>query len=188
MSLPPVRRVVTGHNAEGRAIVALDGAPPTVFDLKAVPGTVFHEIWNTDASPAVIDNRADPTLKPLQLQPTAQASIIRLVDIPPDTVQNRISPEDAAAAFAAIGAPHAIAGPSDAKHRLMHRTETIDYGIVLEGEIWLVLDEGEVKLGRGDIVIQRGTNHAWSNRTEEMVRMAFILLDGKFAQTLNPKD
>jgi uncharacterized cupin superfamily protein len=64
----------------------------------------------------------------------------------------------------------------------MHRTETIDYGILLAGEIWLVLDEGETKLAPGDIVIQRGTNHAWSNRTTEPARMLFILLDGKFAE------
>ena len=64
----------------------------------------------------------------------------------------------------------------------MHRTETIDYGILLAGELWLVLDEGETKLTPGDVVIQRGTNHAWSNRTNETARMVFILLDGKFAE------
>ena len=64
----------------------------------------------------------------------------------------------------------------------MHRTETVDYGIVLSGKLWLVLDEGEVELGPGDIVVQRGTNHAWSNRTEETARMVFVLLDGSFEQ------
>lgn len=66
----------------------------------------------------------------------------------------------------------------------MHRTETLDYGIVTEGEVWLVLDDGEVHLKRGDIVVQRGTNHAWSNRSEQMARMVFILLDGRYAETL----
>ncbi|MNP61650.1 Cupin domain protein [compost metagenome] len=66
----------------------------------------------------------------------------------------------------------------------MHRTETLDYGLVTEGEVWLVLDGEEVHLKRGDIVVQRGTNHAWSNRTENMARMVFILLDGRYAPEL----
>jgi quercetin dioxygenase-like cupin family protein len=60
----------------------------------------------------------------------------------------------------------------------MHRTDTVDYGIVLAGEVWLVVDEGETRLSPGDVVIQRGTNHAWSNRTDAVARMAFVLLDG----------
>jgi uncharacterized cupin superfamily protein len=62
----------------------------------------------------------------------------------------------------------------------MHRTETIDYGILISGELWLIVDEGETKLNVGDVVIQRGTNHAWANRSNKVARMAFILLDGKF--------
>jgi uncharacterized cupin superfamily protein len=69
---------------------------------------------------------------------------------------------------------------SSAPHKLMHRTETIDYGILISGELWLIVDEGETKLNVGDVVIQRGTNHAWANRSNEIARMAFILLDGKF--------
>ena len=68
----------------------------------------------------------------------------------------------------------------------MHRTETIDYGVVLRGKVWLVLDADEVELGPGDIVVQRGTNHAWSNRSEETVRMVFVLLDGRYAASLGP--
>ena len=182
MSLSNVRRIVTGHNAQGKAIIAMDGAPPETIELKAVPGTVFHEIWNTNASPAPIDNGDDPTRRRLQLHPTPQGSIIRIVDIPPDAVQNQISEANIAAGFAQIGAAGATTHGSDAPHKRMHRTETIDYGILLAGEIWLVLDEGETKLSPGDIVIQRGTNHAWSNRTSEPARMLFILLDGKFAE------
>jgi hypothetical protein len=180
MSLKPVRRIVTGHNRERRSIISLDSAPRTI-EFKAVPGTVFHELWNTNEMPVRIDNADDPTGRPLQLHPTTHGSIIRIVDIPPDSVQNKVSAEDVAAGFAAMGAGHAIEGQGKARHRLMHRTQTIDYGLVLAGEIWLLVDEGEVRLGPGDIVIQRGTNHAWSNRTEEVARIAFILLDGKFA-------
>ncbi len=182
MTLPTVRRIVTGHNPHGKAVIALDGAPPETIELKAVPGTMFYEIWNTNASPAPIDNGDDPTRRKLQLHPMPQGSIIRIVDIPPDAVQNQISEADIAAGFAQIGAAGATTHSSDAPHKLMHRTETIDYGILLAGEIWLVLDEGETKLSPGDSVIQRGTNHAWSNRTNEPARMLFILLDGKFAE------
>ena len=186
MNLPTMRRIVTGHNEQGKAIIVSESAPPKIIELKAVPGTVFYEIWNTNASPAPIpvlnDNGDDPTFRPLQLHPTPQGSIIRFVDIPPDAMQNNISAEEIAAGFAQIGAANATTYNSDSPHKLMHRTETIDYGILLAGELWLVLDEGETKLTPGDVVIQRGTNHAWSNRTNETARMVFILLDGKFAE------
>ncbi|MGY4533215.1 mannose-6-phosphate isomerase-like protein (cupin superfamily) [Pseudomonas sp. TE3786] len=182
--LPCFKRVVTGHNANGQAVVASSGPTPNVFPLAAVPGTVFYEIWNSAASPALLDNASDPTAKPLQLSPSPLGSVIRVVDIPPDSQQNQISAEDAAAAFAEIGQAHAGTGTADSRHKLMHRTETLDYGIVTEGEVWLVLDEQEVQLKRGDVVVQRGTNHAWSNRTEAMARMVFILLDGRFAAEL----
>jgi hypothetical protein len=180
-ALRPVRRIVTGHNREGRAVISMDGAP-LIYPLKAVPGTVFHEVWNSASIPVRIDNAPDPTLKPLQLRPQACGSLIRIVDIPPDSLQNAISREAASAAFAEIGAAHAEV--ADSRHRLMHRTETLDYGILISGELWLMLDEDEVRLEPGDIVIQRGTNHAWSNRTEEMARMIFVLLDGRYAEEL----
>lgn len=181
MSLPAMRRIVTGHNEQGKAVIVSDGAPPKIIELKAVPGTVFYEIWNTNASPVPIDNSDDPTLRPLQLHPTPNGSIIRFVDIPPDSVQDNISDADIAAGFGQIGAASAATHTDDSPHKLMHRTETIDYGILLSGELWLVLDEGEAKLSPGDVVIQRGTNHAWANRSNEVARMVFILLDGKFS-------
>lgn len=182
--LPDFKRVVTGHNAEGKAIVATSGPTPNNFPLKAAPGTVFYEVWNTTETPAVIDNGTDPTEKPLQLSPTALGSLIRVVDIPPDSTHSQVSAEEAAATFGEIGEAHAGTGGANARHKLMHRTETIDYGVVTEGEVWLVLDEEEVQLKKGDIVVQRGTNHAWSNRSEQMARMVFILLDGRFAPEL----
>jgi mannose-6-phosphate isomerase-like protein (cupin superfamily) len=182
--LPGFKRVVTGHDAQGQAVVAISGPTANNFPLRAVPGTVFYEVWSSTGSPALIDNADDPTNQPLQLSPGAQGSVIRVVDIPPDSVQNQVSAADAAAAFAEIGESHAGTGQADSKHKLMHRTETLDYGVVTEGEVWLVLDGEEVHLKRGDIVVQRGTNHAWSNRTEQMARMVFILLDGQYASAL----
>jgi len=184
-TLPEFKRVVTGHDQHGQAIVASNGPTPNVFALSAVPGTVFYELWNSSTSPVLLDNAADPSSKPLQLSPGAQGSVIRVVDIPPDSVQDQVSAEDAAAVFAEIGESQAGTGQRDSKHKLMHRTETLDYGIVTEGEVWLVLDEEEVHLKRGDVVVQRGTNHAWSNRTEAMARMVFILLDGRYGAELS---
>lgn len=182
--LPNFNRVVTGHAADGQAVVAMSGQTPNTFALKAVPGTVFYEVWNSQSSPALLDNADDPTSKPLQLSPGLLGSVIRVVDIPPDSVQNNVSDAQAAATFAEIGQVHAGTGNKGSKHKLMHRTETLDYGIVTEGEVWLVLDDQEVHLKRGDIVVQRGTNHAWSNRTEAMSRMVFILLDGRYTPDL----
>jgi Cupin domain len=182
MSLPTMRRIVTGHNEAGKAIIASEGPPPTTMEFKAIPGTVFYEIWNTNASPAPIDNCDDPTLRPVQLHPTPNGSIIRFVDIPPDSVQENITAADIAAGFGQIGAAGAATNQNDSPHKLMHRTETIDYGILISGELWLIVDDGEAKLSPGDVVIQRGTNHAWANRSNEVARMAFILLDGKFAE------
>ncbi len=181
-TLPPVLRIVTGHDDAGRAVIAEEGAPPTSVALEAVPGTVFHEIWATSSVPAPVDNGPDPTIGPLQLAPPRGGTRVRIVDIPPDTVQDAIGPAEAAAAFAAIGATHAHA--LDGPHALMHRTETVDYGIVLSGEVWLVVDDGEARLRPGDVVVQRGTNHAWSNRTDETARMAFVLVDGRYADDL----
>ncbi len=88
--------------------------------------------------------------------------------------------------FAEIGAGHAsTAGDANARHPFMHRTESIDYGIVLEGGITLILDEDETPVKAGDIVIQRGTNHGWANRSGSNCRIAFILIDGKFAAGLD---
>jgi len=168
---------VTGHDADGRAVIASDGPPPLVVEVTALPGTVFHELWSTEA-PARVHDARDFAEGPLQLAPPTSGTRIRIVDIPPDTVQNAASAEDVAAAFAQIGAPDAHG--SEGPHALMHRTETIDYGIVLSGTVWLVVDEGETQLRPGDVVVQRGTNHAWSNRTEETARMAFVLVDATF--------
>lgn len=184
-ALPEFKRVVTGHDTHGRAVIASCGPTPNVYPLQAVPGTVFYELWNSSASPALLDNGRDPSDQPLQLSPKPQGSLIRAVDIPPDSIQNQVSDERAATVFAEIGESHAGTGQATARHKLMHRTETLDYGIVTEGEVWLVLDDQEVHLRRGDVVVQRGTNHAWSNRTEAMARMVFILLDGRFAAELS---
>lgn len=179
MNLPPIHRVVTGHDAEGKAVVASNGPLPTVVEIQAIPGTVFHEVWETRATPAPVDNGADPTTGPLMLPPPKRGTRIRFVDIPPDTAEflargaGRMKD-----AFAQIGDVGASTVKRDSPHPLMHRTESVDYGVVIEGELTLVLDDSEVLLKPGSVVVQRGTNHAWANRSGKPCRMLFVLIDG----------
>lgn len=179
MSFPPIHRVVTGHDGDGQAIVTSNGPLPTVAEIKAIPGTVFHEVWSTQGTPARVDNGADPTLGPLLLPPPKHGTRIRFVDIPPDTADFELNgAKRMKEAFAQIGDEKASTVRADSPHPLMHRTESIDYGIVIEGEMTLVLDRGEALLKPGSVVVQRGTNHAWANRSDRPCRMLFILVDG----------
>ena len=179
MSFPPIHRVVTGHDPDGRAIVASEGPLPTVVEITAIPGTVFHEVWSTIGSPAPVDNGADPTLGPLMLPPPKQGTRIRFVDIPPDTAEFLSQGAGKMKqAFAQIGDEAASTVQEHSPHPLMHRTESVDYGVVIEGELTLVLDDSEVQLRPGSVVVQRGTNHAWANRSGKPCRMLFVLVDG----------
>jgi hypothetical protein len=191
IKLPPIHRVVTGHNAAGKAVVSSNGGLPTVIELAAIPGIVFHEVWNTTASPALIDNGADPTLAPLVLPPPVNGTRLRFVDIPPDSDEllahgtARIKE-----GFAEVGDVGASTMGADSPHPLMHRTESIDYGVVIEGELTLILDQGEVVVRPGSVVVQRGTNHAWANRSGKPCRILFVLVSGRYepelAATLAP--
>lgn len=181
MSFKPIERIVTGHDAQGRAIVAQRGPLPTVVEISAIPGTVFHEVWATSGSPAPVGNGPDPTLGALTLPPPRQGTRIRFVDIPPDTPE--FLAHGAARmhdAFSQIGDAAASTVQAHSPHPLMHRTESVDYGIVIDGELTLVLDDSEVPLKPGSVVVQRGTNHAWANRSGRPCRMLFVLVDGVY--------
>ena len=186
MEQRPFRRIVTGHDDDKMAIVLEDGPPPRVLEI-GNGIALFYEVWNTRESPVGIDRRSsEPAESGVTLAPPPGGTRIRIIDIAPEPDEvAALSPEDAAATFAEFGgADAATHGGSGSAHALMHRTETVDYGIVLEGEITLILDRGETVARAGDIVIQRGTNHAWANRSGRICRMAFILIDGKFDQDL----
>ena len=117
---------------------------------------IFHELWNTRAMPApVASTEREPTERPLVTPPDPNGTIVRITVI------------------------------KAGERSPMHRTQTIDYGIVLEGEIWLVLDDGsQTRLGPGDVAIQRGTDHAWENRSDRPARIVFVLVDGAFSDEL----
>jgi mannose-6-phosphate isomerase-like protein (cupin superfamily) len=185
MSFPTIHRVVTGHDAEGKAIVASSGPLSTVAEIAAIPGTVFHEVWCTSGAPALVDNGPDPSIGALMLPPPKHGTRIRFVDIPPDTAEflehGASKMKDA---FAQIGDEKASTVEARSPHPLMHRTESVDYGIVIEGEMTLVLDDSEVPLKAGSVVVQRGTNHAWANRSGRPCRMLFILVDGRYEPSI----
>jgi len=183
MNETPVRRIVTGHDEQGRAVFLEDGAVHRVQRIGAPHGPLFYEVWNTTATPAPLDPASgEPAESGIQLAPPRNGTRIRVLDIPPDDARlEALTPEEAKAHFAEVGAANASShSGSGSKHAFMHRTETIDYGIVLEGELTLILDVGETIVRAGDIVIQRGTNHGWANRSGKHCRIAFILIDGHY--------
>jgi naringenin degradation protein FdeH len=183
-----VRRVVTGHDKNGKAIVVSDGPAPT-HSNPLRPGQLSHEIWKTNASPIPIGRtEPDPIAGPRQLHPAPKGTMFRISEVPPESdVIRNMTPEQARAAFRASNAENASTWGRGGRHPLMHRTETVDYAVVLEGEIVLILDDEDVKLKAGDVVIQRGTSHAWSNRSGKPVKMLYVLCDGDFTPELDGK-
>lgn len=180
------RRIVTGHDADGKAIILSDAVPDRTFMVGGPKGAEFHEIWNTRQTPALIDSQSgEPEETGLVLAPPKSGTRIRVIDFPPegDEIRN-LTEEEARGHFKTMSGEHSSKAANGAPHPLMHRTQTIDYGIVLEGELTLIVDKGETVINAGDIVIQRGTNHAWANRTNKNCRVAFILIDGEFEQNL----
>jgi hypothetical protein len=171
------RRVVTGHDAEGKSVFIADGPAPTVFD-RGAGRTCVTELWETRAAPADNAGNDDPTLHESRLPPPKNGTIFRIVEYPPDSIRVatlRSSPQDAHEA----SREGYVRDISHARHPGFHKTASTDYAIVLSGEIYALMEEGEVLLKTGDILIQRGTNHAWSNRTDQPVHIAFVLVDAK---------
>jgi mannose-6-phosphate isomerase-like protein (cupin superfamily) len=184
MTSTPIHRVVTGHDADGKAIVVLNGALANIVELQAIPGMVFHEVWETPDTPAPVDNGNDPTTGPMMHGPPKNGTRIRFVDLPPDTNYLADAETRMKVLFEEVNNVAGLTTRSDSPHPMMHRTEAIDYGIVIEGEITLVLDDSEVQLKPGSVVIQRGTNHAWANRSGKSCRMLFIQIDGRYETSI----
>ncbi|AJR24181.1 cupin domain-containing protein [Sphingobium sp. YBL2] len=187
MKAPP-RRIVTGHDAAGKAVVVFDDHCPHYATSPVQEELRSYEVWETQGMPVPINSSdKDPMDRPHQMQPVANGCRIRIADIPPD-IPELSQPDKIATYFSALGTPDATTALEKSQpHPLMHRTETVDYGVVIEGEIVLVLDDSEVTLRPGDVCVQRGTNHAWSNRTDQVARIAFILIDGTYEGALQAK-
>jgi mannose-6-phosphate isomerase-like protein (cupin superfamily) len=169
------RRVVTGHDDHGRAVVLFDGESPHSFTLDKAGGLRLTELWETRSSPADNSGSRDAAEHERRIEPVGGGSVFRIIEYPPDRV--RLKTLDPDRFFHGMGARAADAATR--RHPGMHKTDTIDYCVVLSGEIWAMLDVGEVLLRAGDCLVQRGTNHAWSNRTDEPCLIAFALIAAK---------
>lgn len=167
-----VRRVVTGHDDGGKAVVLTDGVAGNTR-VRAFAGTTSTLLWVTDEAPADISGHDDPAARAVATAPPPSGSIFRMVEFAPLTPKmEAVTHEDVARE---LGVAH---DPSHhGRHPFEHRTKSIDYAIVLSGEIDMLLDDSEVHLKAGDVLIQQGTNHTWLNHGKEPCRIAFILID-----------
>jgi mannose-6-phosphate isomerase-like protein (cupin superfamily) len=168
----PTRRVVTGHDATGRTVVLIDGAAPNA-KLRKATGLTSTLLWVTDGSPADNSGSADAADREIGVAPPASGSIFRVVDFPPAA---EVGAVDNAAMLREMGL---AGGRADPRHATMHRTRSVDYAVVISGEIDMLLDDTEVHLEQGDVLVQRGTSHAWVNRGKESCRIAFVLIDAE---------
>lgn len=174
-----IRRVVTGHDAHGRSVFVSDSDVPRAATLKNVPGQAFAQVWATTESPRLPDGVADPTLDEGTLVPGPGGTSFLIATLPPDAVMMSPTFDGVAAGEELAKTLPGLIECFEPDCPGMHTTDTIDYGIVLEGEIWLDLGNGDEKLiTKGDVVVQKGARHAWRNRTEKPVTIAFVLIGG----------
>jgi uncharacterized cupin superfamily protein len=173
----PTRRIVTIDREPGKSSLVSDGPAPDVRSDPARPGYACARLWVTDSTPAKI---VFETLHlPHTLLPPPRGSVCRVETFPPDdTWKGKVGGAQVQAYYRAMGSPGASAYSPLAPHPYMQKTRTLDFCIVLEGEIVLVLDTQEVALKSGDIVVQRGTSHAWSNRSAKPAVVAIASHDG----------
>jgi mannose-6-phosphate isomerase-like protein (cupin superfamily) len=153
------RRVVTGHDQTGKSVVLSDGPPPQHHPMHGADvGADFFEIWNcTRAVPLLSATEAEPNERAFTIMPVS-GHLLRIIEIYPPS--------------------------KGGKRTVMHRTRTVDYVVVIKGEIVLLLEDSEVTLRQGDVVVQRGTDHAWENRSSAPARMAFFHIDAQFSEDL----
>jgi mannose-6-phosphate isomerase-like protein (cupin superfamily) len=157
------RRVVTGHDARGKSVVLSDGAPPQHHSMHGLGvGADFHETWSDADTVPELGSIAseEPNERPFTIMPAA-GHLLRILDVYPLK--------------------------DGGKRTAMHRTRTLDYVVVIEGELVLILDDSEVVLRPGDVVVQRGTDHAWENRSATIARAAFFHIDARFSEELLAK-
>lgn len=159
----PVRRVITGEDAQGQSMIVYDGPALNVVTAPAIA----QVIWATGDGAAPGDEPA-PANHKFGFH-SENGSILRIADFPPDTSYNK---EEMGRFLDDYG----VRDHNNPRHFWFHKTQSLDYAIVLEGEIYAMMDKGETLLRQGDVLVQRATNHSWSNRSGRNCRMAFILL------------
>ncbi len=169
-----IRRVVTGHDDKGVATVISDTEASCILQRPNRPGVTLTNLWMNTETPAQMERHDDPVTGPLILHPPGNGSVFRIVQFDPEN-PDVLAKLDGKSAFAEMGAAAQIV--ENARHPFMHRTDSLDYSVVLSGEIYMMMDDEDYLLKAGDTVIQQGTNHAWSNRGTEPCLIAFILID-----------
>jgi mannose-6-phosphate isomerase-like protein (cupin superfamily) len=170
---PEVRRVVTALDANGRAVALADG--PVQLKSFRSPNPA-GEMWVTDKYPPDYSSKEDRAQTKVGLIPPPNGTIFRIVDFPP--MKPEVAQMDVNTMMKVVG-DHAPAKGAPVRHPMMHRTRSLDYAIIMSGEIDMLLDDSEVHLKAGDVIVQQATNHAWVNRGSEVCRIAFILMDGR---------
>jgi mannose-6-phosphate isomerase-like protein (cupin superfamily) len=173
--LGDVRRVVTTVDANDKAVVLFDSVNPQKVTRPA-SGNTMRLIWSTDGAPAKVAGPEDRGAMQIGTQPPTHGTAFRIIDYPP--AKPGVDQLDTSQRQKEIGhdAPKRGLPP---RHPFMHRTRSLDYVIILSGEIYMLLDDSEVHLKAGDVLIQQATNHAWVNRSTEICRIAFVLVDSE---------
>jgi mannose-6-phosphate isomerase-like protein (cupin superfamily) len=170
-----IRRVVTTVDKNDKAVVLMD-APSPHKKVRPTTQTASHLLWVTGQTPADLSGSKDRAAIEIGIMPPRGGSVFRMVDFPPETEEMRKLDPHTLHASLDDGAPKRGLPP---RHPAMHRTRTVDYAIVMSGEIDMLLDDSEIHLKAGDVLVQQGTNHAWVNRGSEPCRIAFVLIDAK---------
>ena len=173
-----VRRVVTSLDENGKAIVLFDGENPDC-EVRPVRKNVTRVIWSSASAPAEIQGTEDRGVGYKGTSPQNGGTVFRVIDYPPQTAEAAQLDVNTRMKELEHEAPIRGLPPS---HPFMHRTCSLDYAIVLSGEIDMLLDDSEVHLKAGDVIVQQGTNHAWVNRSNDVCRIAFVLVDAKAPQ------
>ncbi|MDA0239995.1 MAG: cupin domain-containing protein [Proteobacteria bacterium] len=174
-SIKPTRRIVTVEDSDGTSIACADGPSPDVRTDPARPGFASTRIWLTEGTPAPIVGVRETLDLAHSLRPPSEGSVCRVLTIPPDT--DNVTEGEVRAYFETMGSPD-VCRCGDGTHPYMQCTDSLDFCIVLEGEITLVLDMEEVSLKAEDTVILQGGNHAWSNRSDRSCRLFISQHDG----------
>lgn len=180
------RRVVTGHDENGVTKIESDQVADHILQRPNRPGVTLTNFWLTDSTPAEYDGATETCDGPFILHPPKNGSVFRTVEFLPEDPEV-LKTLDGKSAFAEMGAGDNIV--QDSRHPFMHRTDSVDYAIVLTGEVYMLMDkeEDDVLLKAGDVVIQRGTNHAWANRGTEPCVIVFVLVDGVTQTNAKPE-
>ena len=169
-----LRRVVTSHEADGKAVVLFDG-PPVKIRERPESGLKSWLLWVTDSTPADVSGSQDRGDRTIGIPPPPAGSVFRIVDFYP--IDETRLPLDHMASR--MGPDHAASKGWPPRHPAMHCTRSVDYAIVMSGEIDMLLDDSEIHLKAGDVLVQQSTNHAWVNRGTEPCRIAFVLIDAQ---------